>query len=112
MNFDFLIAKYPSERRAIAKLAEILGTEEHREYTLNRLSDLVHPNSRESLAGALGELVRAGDVKLVIRVVSPSTHGGIADFASLDEVPDTIHDWRTDQDLEVSADDLRVLYVT
>jgi hypothetical protein len=112
MNLESLTAKYPSERQAIAKLAELLSSGEHKEYTLNRLSDLVHPNSVESLAGALGELVRSGELKLIVRVISPSTQGGIADFRSLDEVPDVIRDWRTDREIEVNTDDLRVVYLT
>jgi hypothetical protein len=112
MNLETLIDKYPSERRAIIKLGEVLGSGEHEEFTLNRLTDLVHPTSIELLAGALGELVRSGKLRLVVRVISPSTHGGIADFDSLDEVPDVIHDWRTDREVEVKADDLRVLYLT
>src|SRR5436190_17939418 len=112
MNLESLIAKYPSERKAINKLGHLMTTGEHREYTLNRLSDLAEPNSIETFAGVLGELVRAGKIKLVIRVISPSTQGGIAEFTSLDEVPDVVHDWRTDRDLEVKTDDLRVVYVT
>jgi len=112
MNLKSLIAKYPSEGPAIARLAELLRSGEHKEYTLNRLSDLVNPDSVEVFAGVLGELVRSGDIKLVIRVVSPATQGGIAEFTSLDEVPHVLHDWRTDRDLEVKTDDLRVVYVT
>jgi len=112
MNLDSLIAKYPSERRAIARLAEVLSSGEHKEYTLNRLSDLVHPNNVESLAGALGELVRSGELKLIVRVISPSTHGGIRDFHSLDEVPEVVRDWRSDTDIEVKPQDLRVMYIT
>jgi hypothetical protein len=112
MNLEFLIAKYPSESKAIARLAQLITTGEHKEYTLNRLSDLTKPNSIETFAGVLGELVRTGAIKLVIRVISPSTQGGIAEFRSLDDVPDVVHDWRTDRDLEIKTDDLRVVYVT
>jgi len=76
------------------------------------LSDLVHPNSVESLAGALGDLVRSGELKLVVRVISPSTLGGIADFRSLDEVPQIVRDWRSDTEMEVKPQDLRLVYIT
>jgi len=112
MNLESLTARYPSERQAIARLIALLSQGEHKEYTLNRLIDLVRPKSTEELAAALGDLVRSGDIKLVIRVVSPSTRGGIADFASLADVPDVVHDWRSDRDVEVTPDDLRVVYVT
>jgi len=112
MNLESLTARYPSERQSLGKLAELLTTGGHAEYTLNRLSDLVEPNSKEALAGALGELVRSGEIKLVVRVISPRTRGGIGEFSSLDEVPDVVHDWRSDKDIEVTAEDLRVLYIT
>jgi hypothetical protein len=112
MNLDSLIAKYPSERDAIARLAEVLSSDEHKEYTLNRLSDLVHPNSVESLAGALGELVRSGELKLIVRVISPSTLGGIKDFRSLEEVPHVVRDWRSDTEIEVKPQNLRLVYTT
>jgi hypothetical protein len=112
MNLDFLIAKYPSEREAIERLSEVLGSVEEKEYTLNRLTDLVHPNSVESLAGALGELVRSGELKFVVRVISPSTLGGIKDFQSLEDVPPVLRDWRSDTDIEVSPQNLRLVYKT
>ena len=112
MNLESLTAKYPSEREALRRLARLLTTSRHEEYTLNRLSDLIEPNSKEALAAALGELVRSGDIKLVFRVISPATRGGIAEFTSLDEVPPVVHDWRTDRDVEVTTDDLRAVYVT
>lgn len=112
MNLESLTAKYPSESQSLRKLADLLTIGEHAEYTLNRLSDLVEPNSQEALAGALGELVRSGEIKLVIRVVSPSTQGGIKDFKSLADVPEVVHDWRSDRQVEVTAENLRVLYVT
>jgi hypothetical protein len=112
MNLESLTAKYPSERPAMTRLAQLISTGEHKEYTLNRLCDLVEPKSIENLAGALGELVRSGEIKLVIRVISPSTQGGIAEFSSIDDVPAVVHDWRSDKDVEVRTDNLRVVYVT
>ena len=81
------------------------------EFTLDRLCDLVQPKTREELALTLGELIQQGKIKQVIRVESPKIPGAIKDFGSLNEVPQFIHDWRTDREIEVSPDDLVVLYV-
>ena len=48
----------------------------------------------------------------MIRVISPTTRGGIKDFDSLTDVPDRIHDWRADSEMEVEPDNLRILYMT
>ena len=113
MNLERIANKYPSEREAIARLEELFAKEKgaRAEYTLNSLCDAVQPKSREGLALALGELVQQGELKRVIRVVSPTSQGGIGDYSSLDEVPPCIHDWRTDLGIEVRPEDLRVIYV-
>jgi len=81
------------------------------EFTLEELCDLVKPKSREELVLALGDLVRTGKIKQVIRVVSPKTQGGIGDYETLDDVPSVANDWRTDTQIEVTPDDLRVIYI-
>ena len=113
MNFERIADRYPEEREAIARLRELLGAPatSSREYTLSWLCDLVHPTSPEGLAVILGELVRRGFLRQVVRVVSPTTQGGIGDYASLSEVPQFVHDWRSDTEFEVRPGDLRVLYI-
>lgn len=81
------------------------------EFTLERLSDLVHPRNREELVLALGQLVRKGRLKKLIRVVSPRTQGGIGDYASLDDVPRFTTDWRSGMQIEITPEDLRFIYV-
>jgi len=112
VNFESIASRFPSEREAIAKLREILGkaNRQEAEFTLNRLCDLVTPRDREEFAIILGELARSGLIKLVVRVVSPSTQGGVGDYPSLDDVPEVVHDWRTDSELHVSPENLRVIY--
>lgn len=113
MSFEPIISKHPSEREAIVRLERLLHqpASQRAEYTLNSLSEIVRPRNREELASVLGDLVRQGELKQVIRVVSPTTQGGIKDFESFDEVPRVIHDWRTDTEIEVRPDNLRVVYV-
>jgi hypothetical protein len=112
MNFESIASKHPSEEEALEKLRDLLSKAKRKEeeFTLNRLCDLVAPNSREELAIILGEMARGGLIKLVVRVVSPSAQGGIGDFPTLDEVPDVVHDWRTDSEVQVSPENLRVIY--
>lgn len=94
-----------------AKLRRFLANHSG-EYTLNDLCDSLRPDSREALALALADFVHQGKIKRIIRVISPTKQGGIKDFDSLDEVPRSIHDWRTDVEIEVHPDDLRVVYKT
>jgi hypothetical protein len=113
MNFGSITDKYPTEREALTRLEELLShlSSSDREFTLTRLCELLRPQNREALASALGELVRQGVFKQVVRVVSPATQGGIKDFESLDAVPDSIHDWRSDREIEVTPELLRVVYL-
>jgi hypothetical protein len=112
MNFESIASKYPSEQEAIAKLRDILhrANRQEAEFTLNRLCDLVTPRDRDEFALILGELTRGGLIKLVVRVVSPSTQGGVGDYSTLDEVPDVVRDWRTDSEVHVTPENLRVIY--
>ena len=102
------------ERVAVAKLKRLLAEHsgDQSEYTLNDLYDLLCPESREGLAMVLADLVKEGKIKQVIRVISPTKQGGIKDFDSLNDVPRFIRDWRTDVEIEVHPDDLRVVYKT
>jgi len=114
MNLESIANKYPSERAAFAKLQRLLSEHsgDHSEFTLDTLCDMVQPRSRDELAIALGELVRKGKIKKVVRVVSPTTQGGIKDYDSLEKIPHFIHDWRNDIEIEVNADLLRTVYIT
>ena len=81
------------------------------EYDFGRLVQLVHPASQDELRLLLGALVRSGQLHLVFRVESPTRHGGIEDFSSIDEIPEHIDDWRAGgQRIDVNHENLRVLY--
>ncbi|SRR5713226_1529198 len=79
-------------------------------YTFDRLYEEVSPPSREVLSLILGELVKRGVLEQLVRVESPSNKGGIKDFASVNDVPERIYDWRSAREIEVQPDDLRVLF--
>lgn len=112
MNFGLIADKYPTEREAVGKLEELLShvPPQHSEFTLNDLCEAVHPRRREVLAAVLGELVRQGVFEQIIRVLSPATLGGIGDFASLESVPRSLHDWRSDTELDVTPANVRIIY--
>jgi hypothetical protein len=103
-SFEALIRKYPRERSTIERLAAYFGGEDYHELTFEHLAARTQPRSPEVLAILLAELTQAGAVRRVFRVESRG-HGGIADFASLDDVPPRIHDWLTDQDVDVTPAD-------
>jgi hypothetical protein len=110
MSFESITSKYPSEQEALSKLRNLLSSPRAGEFTLNRLCELVAPNDRDEFAIILGDLARNGLVKLIVRVVSPSTQGGVGDYSTLDEVPKVVHDRRTDTALEVTSENLRIIY--
>ena len=112
ISFNQLAKRFPDEAETIRRLAKLVTSPGSvgKVYTLDRLADLLETNSREDLALILAELVRAGVLRLFVRVESPSSRGGIGDFDDIDKIPDTIHDWRTDRELQVTPEDLRVLY--
>lgn len=80
------------------------------EFTFEYLVSKLSPSSPEDLAAVLAMMVRKGDLKQVVRIESPTTHGGIEDFPSLQEVPNEIRDWYTDREIQVRPEDLRVIY--
>jgi len=95
------------------KIEEVLQPQPLRktEYSLDRICELVEPRSRDELILALGKLVQSGRMKRIIRVISHATQGGVADFNSLEEVPRVIDDGRTGLSMEVTPNDLRLIYV-
>ena len=81
------------------------------EFTFEYLVAALDPPSPEDLAATLSKLVERGELKQVIRVESPTTHGGLGDYPSIQEIPSEIHDWRTDEHIRVRPENLRVLYI-
>ena len=108
--FDVLISRFPDERLAIERLADLARDWPTYELTFDHLVARLRPRSVERLALILAELTRLGSMRRVIRVESRE-RGGIADFTSLQDVPSRIHDWRTDEEVEVTPDKLLVLYM-
>jgi hypothetical protein len=93
--------------RRLEKLASTWQPGE--EYTFDHLYQEVSPRSPELLSLILTELVKQGFLEKLVRVESPQG-GGIGDFPSVADVPDTIYDWRSDREMEVQPQNLRVLF--
>lgn len=112
-NFENLIHKYPQDRETIQRLERIISepfeSSKVKCFSLKRLYELTSPPTDLLLAQLLNYLVVVGAMKKIVRVESPSL-GGIADFSSLTEVPERIHDWRRDIEVEVNPEDIHILY--
>lgn len=78
-------------------------------YPFERMYEIVQPSSMAALARILYELVQYGILKETVSVES-SNGGGIASFDCVTDVPEVIHDWRTDTHIRVQPENIRVLY--
>jgi hypothetical protein len=80
------------------------------EFTFNHLLQEVGSVEPDQLALVLAQLTLSKVLEKIIRVESPESHGGIGDFHSLTEIPNEIHDWRSDRMIEVGPENLTVIF--
>ena len=66
--------------------------------------------SSTELAILISLLVSAHILRRVVVVESPAG-GGVAEFSSIDDVPETLHDHLRDTWMDVTPNDLRTIYV-
>lgn len=115
INFDYLIAEFPEDSAAIQRLATFLEGKRLSKnaypqvFSVTRMFDVVHPSSMVAFAAILSRLVEKGVLVKIFRIESDAL-GGIKDYPSLQEVPDTIHDWRRDIDITVTPENIRIYY--
>jgi hypothetical protein len=109
--FDDIIAKYPRERRTAKRLAALISEAQRdpKTLTFEGVLDRVSPSSATALALMLADAERRGLVQRLFRVESPAG-GGVGTYHSLAEVPAVVHDWRTDQEVEVAPGMIRIVY--
>jgi hypothetical protein len=101
-----------SSERLRAKLLELLK-EPDREYTLENLYLRVQPRpAPEQLSIILDQLRQQGAVRRIYRVVSPTSHIGIGDYASFDEIPDRLFDRTADREIQVEPENIRPIFKT
>lgn len=91
-------------------LLKVFRMNPNREFTFQSLYLKVKPDSMESLALALDDLVKWGDVVRVFRVESPKTHIGIGDFGTLDEIPSVLFDRTSEEDVSVDPDNVHPIF--
>ena len=111
-KFESLIQSFPGAKASILELAELAdsaganGVLLTQEKLLNALS--MRPST--STARLLKAMEDAGVLVKLVTVESPRGLGGIGEFASIDEVPQRIHDWRVDETIDVRPADIKVMY--
>ena len=114
-EFDALTSKYPSEKDTIRRLkrwmAEELDSEnvEHRVYSVDRLLSVIEPQSSWQFLKILGDLTNDGLLKQFVRLHSESGTG-LGDYERFEDVPEKTLDITVDKEIEVTPDDLQVLY--
>lgn len=111
MKLKDIIDRNPNERQAIERLEAWLEGKplKGKVFPFERMYEIVQPSSMTALARILYELVQYGILKETVSVES-SNGGGIASFDSVTDVPDVIHDLRTDTEMRVRPENIRVLY--
>ena len=113
ISLDNLISEFPEDRDAIKSFEYAFETgllSEEKDYPVKRIYDLIHPRSQLALAKILNRLVEEGILRKIVRIESPETGGGLEDFDDILNVPSEIHDWRRDVDMQVTLDDLKIIY--
>jgi hypothetical protein len=108
-----IIDSVSSSSRAVRyRLVQLFRENPGREFTAQQLFLKVRPPSAELLSVLLDQLTREGVIRRVFRVESPRSHGGIKDFQSIADIPDVLHDWTVDEDIEVQANLIRPIFKT
>lgn len=109
MRLERLIVKYPGEQPAIERLAQLFErVDRPRAYDIDRLYDIAKPSSKSALLRILYEFVSAGVVEEEVEVRTDA--GDIGHFPSVTDIPPVMQDWRTGGQVEVTADNIVVLY--
>ncbi len=106
-----LIVKFPRDYDTIQRVAKFLSeTSSEKVFTLQRLYDFVLPSTTFVFAQLLSYLVEINAMKKIVRIESSNNSGGIKDFSSITEVPEEIYDWRQETMIDVTSENIRILY--
>lgn len=89
------------EARLDIEVGKLRNAQTYREVTLNRIKDLVDAPSEAELVRALAKRVSDGSIKVVYRVVSPRTKASLATFTSPLDVPESILDESTGEEIDI-----------
>ena len=115
-KFSSIIDRSPSSARALDLVAKYLDTaaQQKRLHKLRLDPTLIQRISEVNTSSELAVLISILTSEHILRrvvVVQSPAGGGVAEFASADEVPDSLHDHLRDVRMEVTPSDLRTVYV-
>jgi hypothetical protein len=79
-------------------------------FTIQRLMQVAKDDNLYEVAGDVADLVEEGLLEQFVVVESPSGRGQLKEFPSILDVPERLHDWRTDLEFDVAPENIRVLY--
>jgi len=89
---------------------EVMGGASKRIYSTSHIYEIATDVGFAALAEALAKLISEGRLERLIRV-EPHLGEGIADFQSLDDIPNQIENWRRPGEIvQVLPEHLRVYY--
>jgi len=70
-------------------------------YTIGRLTDISRPPSRDELIDFLMQEIDRGNIFVRYRVISPDTKSVISEFNNIKDVPETIYDDTSGNDIVI-----------
>lgn len=107
---EVLISSFPTEEDSLKKLLELIQeSDSRREYTLERLIDLTSPSSTYIFLRIIEMATRVNVLKKVYRVVS-DTNRGLAEFSSLEDIPEYCFDDSKGFNIEVTPDNIKIVF--
>lgn len=115
-KFSNIISRTPSSAQALDLVAKYLdaAAEQKRLHKLRLDPKLIQQiskvNSSTELAVLISLLTSEHILRRIVVVESPAG-GGVAEFASVDEVPESLHDHFRDTWMDVTPSNLRTVYV-
>ncbi|MBY4598678.1 hypothetical protein K3217_24495 [bacterium BD-1] len=115
-KFSNIINSSPSSARALDLVAQYLDTaaEQKRLHKVRLDPKLIQQISKVNTSSELAVLISLLTSEHILRrvvVVESPAGGGVAEFSSVEEVPDSLHDHLRDVRMEVTPNDLRTIYV-
>lgn len=111
MKFDSIAKRFPTEEESIKRFThEIEALPVGAEFDLNRICDVAVPRNKDKFILVLGALVSQGLLRRSYRVSSPKWGGGIAEYNSVADIPDQVHDNRTDVEIPVTTRDVSIVF--
>lgn len=114
-KFEHSMPDTPEEAGAYELLLSFLDQQRRESstpkvFSTSRMFDVAGGVPSFALARALSHLVAKGVVRLLVRV-EPNYGEGIADFDSIEEVPDEVEDWRHPGNvIKVQPEHLQIYY--